>query len=133
MNVPSGAVAVRVEEEDDALEMLLVVAVVPDIVDIVDVVELLIVVEDLEEEDVIMLLLDAVQLPGRHCEYQGFEYVQQDAEAHVVGPVQSIPPPAIVISLESLNDRTHYIDPKPPAGHRCPGSGQLQTQQPSLY
>lgn len=128
MNVPSGAVAVRVEEEEDDFEMLLVVVVVLDVVDVVDVVELLVVVEVLEDEDVILLLLDDVQLPGMHCEYQGFEYMQQDAEAHVVGPVQPIPPPAIVISLESLNDRTHYIDPKLPAGHECPGSGQLRIQ-----
>lgn len=95
MNVPVGAAAVRVEEEDATLEVLLVARVVPNIV------EVLAAVEVVEEEDVILLLLDAVQLSGLHCEYQSLEYVQQDPEAHVLGPSQPIPPPVFVISLGS--------------------------------
>ena len=94
MNVPVGTAAVIVEE-DNTLEVLLVATMVPDIVEVPAAVEIL------EEETVILLLLDAAQLPAMHCEYQALEYVQQDPEAHVVGPVQPIPPPITMISLQS--------------------------------
>ena len=62
MNVPVGAATVIEEEEDGTLEVLLVVRVV------------MTVMEAVEEEDAIMPLLDALQLPGMHCEYQSLEY-----------------------------------------------------------
>lgn len=45
---------------------------------------------EVEEEDAPPLL------PGRHWEYQLFEKVHVDPEAHVVGPVQPWPPPGTV-------------------------------------
>ena len=109
------------------MEVLLVARVV------LDIVEVLAVMEVVEEEDAILLLLDAVQLPGMHCEYQSLEYVQQDPEAHIVGPAQPIPPPVVVIRLRSWDDRVSYIGPKPTAGQKYQGSGQARTQWPSLH
>jgi len=77
---------------DDTLEVLLVATAVSDIVEVLAAVE---------EEDLILLLLDAVQLPGMHCEYNSLEYVQQDPEAPIVGPALPIPPHVTVISLGS--------------------------------
>jgi len=71
-------------DEDDALNALLVATVVSDIV------EVLADVEIVEDGDVILLLIDAVQLPGMHCEYQSLECVQQDPEAHVIGPAVTL-------------------------------------------
>jgi hypothetical protein len=85
VNVPVGAVAVFVEE-DETPEVLLVATVVPDIIEVPGT------VEAVEEEDGIALLLEPVQLPGIHCEYQSLEYLQQDPEAQVFGAVQPIPP-----------------------------------------
>jgi hypothetical protein len=91
VNIPVGEAAVFVEE-DETLEVLLVATVVPDVIEVPGT------AEAVEEEDWITLLLEPVQLPGMHCEYQSLEYLQQDPEAQVIDAVQPIPPPVIVIS-----------------------------------
>ena len=48
-------------------------------------------IEEEEEDDEVVS-----QSPGRHCEYQSFEYVQHVPETQVVGPSQVRPPPSIV-------------------------------------
>jgi hypothetical protein len=55
------------------------------------------VVVDVDEGVVVVevtrVLLE-VAVPGRHCEYQGFEYVQTYPLIQVVAPVHPFPPPA---------------------------------------
>ena len=77
------------------------------------------VVEDDFCEDEVELLLCLGQSPGRHCEYQSLEYVQQVPGTHDVGPVQPKPPPRIKINDDLWSDediRISYIGPIQSAG-----------------
>ena len=61
-----------------------------------------VVVTDVDEW-VVVVVVTAVLLelavPGRHCEYQAFEYVQTYPLIHVVAPVHPNPPPASLVDV----------------------------------
>jgi hypothetical protein len=109
VKLPVGAEAV-LEDEDDTLEVLVTTDVMLTVAE----------VTIYDDGDRPVLLLEGVQLPGMHCEYQSLVTVQQSPESHTVGPVHPIPPPPVVSLYMSAGEELPYIGPKLFAGQQRP-------------